>query len=89
MMTLDNVFETGEVNSEIIAQAEPGSDTAKAVSCAIALSAWAYCMAGNKIPEKFGVGMMALAEWSGLNATDLLKENAGKVADRALTAMGA
>ncbi len=89
MITLDRVFETGEISSEMADLVEQGSNTAKAVACACALSAWAYCLAGNKPPEKFGFGMIALAKWSGLEVIDLQKENAGKVADRALAAIGA
>jgi len=79
----NDVFTTGKIDS-LLGQAKPCSNEAKAVACAIALGAWANCMMGNKPPENFGWGMMALAKWSGLSNKDLMPENAGAVACRAL-----
>jgi len=88
-IAFDDVFETGNVGARLSAQAEKGSNTAKAIACACALSAWACCMRGSKPPEKFGWGMIALADWAGLSVADLQPENAKKVADKALAALSA
>ena len=84
----NDVFTTGKIDS-LLDQAEPCSNEAKALACATALEAWANCMMGNKPPENFGLGMIALAKWSGLSSKDLMPENAGAVACRSLAEINA
>ena len=83
------VFITGQVDADTFPSEEAGSPEAKIKACADALLAWAHCMAGNKPPEKFGVGMIALAKWAGLSVEDLLAKNAHAVASAAIAARDA
>ena len=83
----DEVFVTGVVSKRITNGAVQGSDIAKAIACATALVGWGNCMTGSQVPEKFGVGMMALADWAGLSVSDLQHKKAGETADKALKAI--
>lgn len=83
----DETFITGKVADQHKKFADAGSDQAKALACAIALEGWSACIIDQNIPETFGTGMSALADWSGLSLSDLLPGNAEAVAKQSLLAM--
>jgi hypothetical protein len=82
------VFITGQVDAETLSSVEAGSPEAKIKACADALLAWGLCSSNNP-PEKFGFGMIALAEWAGLSEEDLLAKNAYAVASAVIAARDA
>lgn len=68
------VFKTGVLNHD-------ATPKGKLLACADGLSGWAYCMAGNDPPEKFGEGMAAIGHLLGVTP---LPENLSRYADEHL-----
>lgn len=83
----ENVFITGQLEEKDSKHVGRGTHQAKAWACACALGAWASC-AFSTPPENFGKGMLALAQFAELSVSDLLPENATRVANISLQAMG-
>lgn len=71
-ITWDEVFNTGKIDY-------PNTHEGTGAAIATGLCGWANCMMGNKPPENFGNGMVALGQFLAISPTaDGFKEAADK-----------